>query len=49
VPRLKDNEQAAKRFAEIQEYVESKQAPDGSGLGLMDRELMEKMKAEMKK
>lgn len=49
VPRLKDNEQAEKRFAEIQEYVESKQAPDGSGLGLMDRELMEKMKAEMKK
>ena len=49
VPRLKDNEQAAKRFAAIRDYVESNQAPDGGGLGLMDRELMEKMKAEMKK
>ena len=49
VPRLKDNEQAAKRFAAIQDYVESNQDPDGGGLGLMDRELMEKMKAEMKK
>lgn len=49
VPRLKDNEQADKRFATIRDYVESKQAPDGSGLGLLDRELMEKMKAELKK
>lgn len=49
VPRLKGNEQADKRFAAIQEYVESRQPPDGGGLGLLDRELMEKMKAELKK
>ena len=49
VPRLQDNDQAEKRFAAIREYVESKQAPDGSGLGLLDRELMEKMKQELKR
>lgn len=49
VPRLQENEQAAERFAEIRGYVESKQSPDGSGLGLLDRELLEKMKAELKK
>jgi len=49
VPRLQDNEQADKRFAAIREYVESKQKPDGSGLGLLDRELMEKMKRELKR
>jgi len=49
VPRLQDNKQADKRFATIREYVESKQAPDGSGLGLLDRELMEKMKQELKR
>jgi len=49
VPRLQDNDQADKRFAAIREYVESKQAPDGSGLGLLDRELMEKMKQELKR
>jgi len=49
VPRLQDNDQAEKRFAAIREYVESKQAPDGSGLGLLDQELMEKMKQELKR
>jgi radical SAM protein with 4Fe4S-binding SPASM domain len=49
VPRLKDNDQADKRFAAIRDYVESKQSPDGEGLGLLDRELLEKMKAELKK
>ncbi len=49
VPRLQDNDQADKRFAAIRKYVESKQAPDGSGLGLLDRELMEKMKQELKR
>jgi hypothetical protein len=49
VPRLQENEQADKRFAAIREYVESNQPPDGGGLGLLDRELMEKMKAELKK
>ncbi|MEW8541267.1 MAG: radical SAM protein [Candidatus Thiodiazotropha endolucinida] len=49
VPRLKENLQAEKRFAEIKRYVESKQAPDGSGLGLLDRDLLEKMKAELRR
>ena len=49
VPRLKDNEQAAKRFQEIRQYVESKRAPDGSGLGLLDRELLEQMRTELKR
>ncbi|MEJ1404716.1 MAG: PCP reductase family protein, partial [Candidatus Sedimenticola sp. (ex Thyasira tokunagai)] len=49
VPRLQENEQAEKRFSEIQHYVESKQDPEGGGLGLLDRELLEKMKAELKK
>ncbi|MCU7876331.1 MAG: radical SAM protein [Candidatus Thiodiazotropha sp. (ex Lucinoma borealis)] len=49
VPRLKENSQAEKRFAEIRHYVESKQAPDGGGLGLLDRELLEKMKAELQR
>ena len=48
VPRLKDNPQAAKRFGAIRDYVESNQKPEG-GLGLMDRQLIEKMKAELKK
>ncbi|MES9880494.1 MAG: radical SAM protein [Sedimenticola sp.] len=49
VPRLQENAQAEKRFSEIQHYVESKQSPDGGGLGLLDRELLEKMKAELKR
>ena len=49
VPRLKENAQAAKRFSEIQQYVESRQDPETGGLGLLDRELLEKMKAELKK
>ncbi|MCP4424303.1 MAG: pyrroloquinoline quinone biosynthesis protein PqqE, partial [Chloroflexi bacterium] len=48
VPRLKDNIQAAKRFAAIQNYVESNRDADGGGLGLMDRDLIEQMKAELK-
>ena len=48
VPRLKENEQAKKRFSEIRSYVESRQNPDGGGLGLLDSELLEKMKAELK-
>ncbi|MCU7918851.1 MAG: radical SAM protein [Candidatus Thiodiazotropha sp. (ex Epidulcina cf. delphinae)] len=47
VPRLKQNVQAEKRFAEIRHYVESKQDPDGGGLGLLDREMLEKMKTEL--
>jgi radical SAM protein with 4Fe4S-binding SPASM domain len=49
VPRLKENAQATKRFSEIQHYVESRQDPETGGLGLLDRELLEKMKAELKK
>jgi len=48
VPRLKENEQAAKRFSEIRHYVESRQDPENGGLGLLDRELLDKMKAELK-
>ncbi len=49
VPRLKENEQAKKRFSEIRNYVESRQDPDGGGLGLLDSKLLEKMKAELKR
>ncbi len=49
VPRLKGNEQAAKRFQEIRTYVVSKQAPDGGGLGLLDRDLLERMRAELRR
>ncbi len=49
VPRLKENEQAKRRFSEIRNYVESRQNPDGGGLGLLDSELLEKMKAELKR
>ncbi len=49
VPRLKENEQAQKRFSEIQHYVESRQDPENGGLGLLDRGLLDKMKAELKK
>ena len=49
VPRLKENEQAKKRFSEIRNYVESRQNPDSGGLGLLDSELLEKMKAELKR
>jgi len=48
VPRLKDNVQAATRFAAIQDYVESHRDADGGGLGVMDRGLIEQMKAELK-
>jgi radical SAM protein with 4Fe4S-binding SPASM domain len=49
VPRLKENEQAKRRFSEIRSYVESRQNPDGGGLGLLDSELLKKMKAELKR
>jgi len=49
VPRLKENKQAEKRFAEIQHYVKSKQDPEGGGLGLLDQKLLEQMKAELKR
>lgn len=48
VPRLQENEQAKQRFSEIRNYVETRQADDGSGLGLLDRELLDRMKAELK-
>ncbi|MFQ5582292.1 MAG: PCP reductase family protein [Mariprofundaceae bacterium] len=40
VKRLKDNPQAEKRFAEIQQHVEGK--PDG--IGLLDKQMVENMK-----
>jgi len=48
VPRLQENTQAAQRFAEIRNYVDAKQAPDGTGLGVLDKELLETMKTELK-
>ena len=48
VPRLQGNEQGEQRFAAIKEYVESHQDPDGGGLGTLDRELIERMKSELK-
>ncbi len=48
VPRLKDNPQAARRFATIRDYVEGRQQAGGEGLGVMDRDLIEKMKTELK-
>ena len=47
IKRLQDNDQAAKRFATIRDYVETRKGPYGEGLGLMDSELLEKMKAEL--
>ena len=49
VPRLKQNEQAVKRFQAIRDYVESKRAPDGSGLGVIDQNLLEQMRAELRR
>ncbi len=48
VPRLKGNPQAAKRFATIRDYVQDRQQGDGEGLGVMDKDLIEKMKTELK-
>jgi hypothetical protein len=44
VKRLKNNPQAARRFAEIQQHVEGK--PDG--IGLLDREMVENMKSYLR-
>lgn len=49
VPRLMDNDAADKRFTAIREHVESKLSSDGEGLGVLDQELLDKMKAELKK
>ncbi len=48
VPRLKDNPQADQRFLEIRTHVESHQGEDGNGLGVLDRQLLDQMKAELK-
>ncbi len=48
VPRLKENNQAEQRFSAIKKHVEDHQKPEG-GLGLLDREMLERMKAELKK
>ncbi len=47
VPRLKRNIQAEKRFTAIRDYVERRRG-DG-GLGVIDRELLARMKAELKR
>lgn len=48
VPRLQGNRQGERRFVAIKEHVERHQNPEGGGLGTLDRELIEKMKAELK-
>lgn len=48
IPRLQENEQAAKRFETIRDYVESRKGENGEGLGLMDQELLNKMKTELR-
>jgi radical SAM protein with 4Fe4S-binding SPASM domain len=47
VPRLQGNAQAAERFASSRGYVESHQAEDGSGLGTLGHDLLERMRAEL--
>jgi hypothetical protein len=49
VPRLQENRQAEVRFDEIRRYLASRQQADGSGLGVIDQDLLEKMKAELKR
>lgn len=49
VPRLKDNPQAEKRFQTIRSHVESHQGENGEGLGILDRDMLEKMKSELKR
>jgi len=44
VKRLKNNPQAAKRFAEIRQHVEDKEG----GVGLLDHEMVQKMKDYLK-
>lgn len=48
MPKLKENQQAARRFAEIRRFVESHRKADGSGLGTLGKELLERMKAELR-
>ncbi|MBA1331035.1 pyrroloquinoline quinone biosynthesis protein PqqE, partial [Candidatus Endoriftia persephone str. Guaymas] len=48
VKRLQDNPQAEQRFSKIRDYVEGHQAPDGSGLGTLGHDLIERMKRELK-
>ncbi len=49
VPRLRDNPQAEKRFQTIRTHVESHQGENGEGLGILDREMLEKMRSELKR
>jgi len=48
VPRLQANNQAKQRFAAIKKHVETHQKPEG-GVGLLDKNMLEQMKAELKK
>lgn len=48
IPRLQENDQAAKRFETIRNYVESRKGENGEGLGLMDQELLNRMRAELR-
>ncbi|MCP3670684.1 MAG: radical SAM protein [Gammaproteobacteria bacterium] len=49
VPRLQQNPQADRRFSEIRNYVESKISDGNNGLGVLDRSLLEQMRAELKR
>lgn len=49
VPRLKDNPQAEKRFHAIRTHVEEHQGENGEGLGILDRQLLDQMKEELKR
>ncbi len=49
VPRLRDNPQAEKRFQTIRTHVEGHQGENGEGLGILDREMLEKMRSELKR
>jgi len=48
VPRLRDNEQAERRFEAIRSYVETHQKPDGSGLGQLGKAFVDKMRDELR-
>ncbi len=49
VPRLKDNAQAEQRFHAIRTHIERHQGENGEGLGILDRQLLDQMKVELKK
>ncbi len=49
VPRLRENRQAERRFAEIRHHVEQKKRDRGGAPGIIDQALLRKMKDELEK